>query len=71
MIYLRIKELLDSRDITQKQLAEMTGIRTATINAIYRDTPTTINKEHISKIMQALDVEDITQVIEYKKEDNA
>lgn len=71
MLHLRIQEIINSRDITQKQLAEMTGIRAASINAICRDSQSSINKDHLTKIMVALGIDDISQVIEYEKEDRA
>jgi putative transcriptional regulator len=65
---LRVKlaEVLHSRDLTQKQLAEMTGIRTAAISELYNNQRTSINKEHIEKIAQALNITDINELIEFK-----
>ena len=67
IIKLKIKELLEQRNITQKRLAQMAGIRESTISDIVRGTRTVINFEHLSKIAEALDVEDISQLIDFDK----
>lgn len=66
-IKLKIKELLEQRNITQKRLAQMAGIRESTISDIVRGTRTVINFEHLSKIAEALDIEDISQLIDFDK----
>lgn len=66
-IRVRIKEIIASRsDMTQKKLAEMTGLREATISAICRDNNTSINRDHLVLIMQALNISDISDVIVYE-----
>ena len=51
--------------MSQIELARKTGIRPATINAIYNETIDRINLEHLSKICEVLDckVEDLLQYI--------
>lgn len=66
-IELRIKQLISEKEITQKHLAEMTGIRESTISDIVRGTRTVMNFEHIAKIADALDIDDIRDLIELKK----
>ena len=63
-VRIRLKELLDERDIKQKQLAEMTGIRESTISDIVRGSRTVINYEHLAKIAEALEIKDIRDIIE-------
>ena len=58
-VKLRIKELLEEKGITQKKLAEISGVRESTISDIVRGTRTVINFEHLAKIATALDVSDI------------
>lgn len=41
-IHIRLKEILDSRNITQKELAKMANIRESTISDICRGTRTVI-----------------------------
>ena len=53
-VKLKVKELLEERNITQKKLAQISGIRESTISDIVRGTRTVINFEHLSKIAEAL-----------------
>ena len=48
-VKLKVKELLEERNITQKKLAQISGIRESTISDIVRGTRTVINFEHLSK----------------------
>lgn len=66
-IKLKVKELLEDRNITQKKLAQMSGIRESTISDIVRGTRTVINFEHLSKIASALEVDDIRNLINFEE----
>lgn len=66
-IELRLKDLLAKQNMTQKTLAEKTGIRESTISDITRGSRTVMNFEHISKIADALNIDDIRELIELKK----
>ena len=57
IVKLKIKETIEERGITQKKLAEMSGIRESTISDIVRGTRTVINFEHLSKIAEALEID--------------
>lgn len=61
-----MKEALESRKLSQKKLAEMSGIRESTISDIVRGTRTVINFEHLSKIAEALEVTDIRELIDFE-----
>ena len=65
-VKLKVKEAIEKRGITQKKLADMAGIRESTISDIVRGTRTVINFEHLSKIAEALEIEDITELIDFK-----
>lgn len=65
VIRLKLKEVLESRGITQKELSSITGINEATISSMCRDTGTSINKNRLAKIMDALGVKEISEIIEY------
>lgn len=67
-IKLKIKELLQERNIAQKKLAQMAGIRESTISDIVRGTRTVINFEHLSKIAEALEIDEISQLIDFEEE---
>ena len=66
-IHIRLKEILDSRNITQKELAKMANIRESTISDICRGTRTVMNFEHIAKIAEVLKITDISDLIELTK----
>ena len=66
-IKLKVKDLIEVRGITQKKLAQMSGIRESTISDIVRGTRTVINFEHLSKIAEALEVTDISQLIYFEQ----
>jgi putative transcriptional regulator len=63
VVKLRIKEQLDKRGMQQKELAEITKIRPATINDLYHDRSKQIPREVIEKIANALDIDDINELI--------
>lgn len=66
VVKLKVKEALDKRELSQKKLAEMSGIRESTISDIVRGTRTVINFEHISKIAEALKITDIRELIDFE-----
>jgi transcriptional regulator with XRE-family HTH domain len=66
VVKLKVKEAIEERGITQKKLAEMSGIRESTISDIVRGTRTVINFEHLSKIAEALEVTDIRELIDFE-----
>lgn len=61
-----MKDALDKRELSQKKLAEMSGIRESTISDIVRGTRTVINFEHLSKIAEALEITDIRELIDFE-----
>ena len=66
-VKLKVKELLEERNITQKKLAQISGIRESTISDIVRGTRTVINFEHLSKIAEALEIDNISQLIDFER----
>lgn len=65
-VKIKIKDLLEQRGISQKKLAEIAGLRESTISDIVRGTRTVINFEHLSKIATALDINDISDLIDFE-----
>ena len=61
VVKLKVKDALDKRELSQKRLAEMSGIRESTISDIVRGTRTVINFEHLSKIAEAWEITDIRE----------
>lgn len=67
-IILNVQTLIDERGWTQKQLAEKTGIRRAAISEICNNMRTSINREHLEKIAEVLELKDIKELIELRVE---
>ncbi|MEK4058745.1 MULTISPECIES: helix-turn-helix domain-containing protein [Paenibacillus] len=62
-ITIKVQELLDERGMSQKSLAEKTGIRKAAISEICNNMRTSINREHLEKIVLALGLTSIEQLM--------
>lgn len=58
----RLKVLLAERDMSQKDLAEKTGLTTRLISEIANNKVKMYPKEAIEKIMVALDVKDMNEL---------
>ncbi|APZ82655.1 hypothetical protein Goe27_01990 [Bacillus phage vB_BsuM-Goe27] len=63
-IHVKIKEVLESKGMAQKDLAEMTGIRAAAISEMAQGARTVINKSHLTKIMDALNITRLEDILE-------
>lgn len=66
VVKLKVKDALEKRELSQKRLADMSGIRESTISDIVRGTRTVINFEHLSKIAEALEITDIRELIDFE-----
>ncbi|QIA28612.1 Cro/C1-type protein [Phage f2b1] len=64
----KLKEALEKADMTQSELAELTGLRRATISEIAQNSRTVMNKSHLAKIMDALDIVELEDILELKVE---
>jgi putative transcriptional regulator len=65
VIKIRVSDLLGSRKMTQRELSRRTGIRPATISALYHETAKRIELAHIEALCRALDCQpaDLIQLI--------
>ncbi|QDP42970.1 Cro/C1-type protein [Bacillus phage vB_BmeM-Goe8] len=61
---IKLKEALEEANMNQSELAELTGLRRATISEIAQNSRTVMNKSHLGKIMDALDLKDINDILE-------
>jgi putative transcriptional regulator len=68
MIRLKLDEILYDKRVTVNQLSKLTGIRWNTINDLAGNTARHWSPENLEKIMEALGIERIEDMIEYKKE---
>jgi putative transcriptional regulator len=66
---LKIKDALEKADMTQKELAQATGLREATISEMGQNARTVINKVHLAKIMDALDLTELSDILELTVEE--
>ncbi|MGM7723753.1 helix-turn-helix domain-containing protein [Metabacillus sp. Hm71] len=62
-IEFHIRERMHERNITQMELAEMTGIRQPSISRWVRGEVTRIEVSHLLKIAAALGISDINELI--------
>jgi transcriptional regulator with XRE-family HTH domain len=69
-MYIKVQELLKDRGWTQKELALMTGLRTAAVSEICNNLRTSINREHLEKIADAFGLTDIHDLIEFRNEEH-
>lgn len=63
VVELYIKDAIRKRGLTQQQLAEMTKIRPAAISLLCRGYVERLNLDHIARIANALDVQDINELV--------
>ncbi|MEH7116945.1 helix-turn-helix transcriptional regulator [Neobacillus vireti] len=67
MFRMKLREVLERKGISQKELAEATGLREATISELVNDSRSAYNKKHILAIMEALKIEDLNEILEVIK----
>ena len=60
----KLKKVLEDRGITQKQLAEMTGLRPNAISELVNNSRQTVNREQVKKIMEALNINSYDDIFE-------
>lgn len=68
-IKMKLKKILEEKGMSQKELSEKTNIRESTISDIVRENKTVINYEHLSKISEALEIQNISEIIDFEKND--
>jgi DNA-binding Xre family transcriptional regulator len=69
-IELRIKEAITSRDLNQKTLAELTGIRPTAISMLARGNVERLTIDHLERIANALEIKDINELLTLTESDN-
>ncbi|MFS1518535.1 helix-turn-helix domain-containing protein [Bacillus sp. SCS-151] len=58
-----LKQVLEAKNMEQKDLSKMTGIREATISEMCRDINKMFSRNVLNKIVNALDITDINELI--------
>lgn len=69
-IKLRIKVLLAERDMTQKDLAEITGLSTRLVSDLANNKTKLYSKDALEKIIKAFDISDINELFKIEPGDN-
>jgi putative transcriptional regulator len=64
---MKLRHVLDRKGVSQKELALKTGLREATISEIINDTRSAYNKVHLLKIMKALNITDLSEILEVRE----
>lgn len=67
MIKLTLKEYLEEKKIPIQFIHEVTGIRYATLIDIIHRRRDSINLEYLGKIMEAINISDISLILEKKR----
>lgn len=71
VVVLRIGEAIKKRGLTQKEVAEMTGIRPAAISQLARGFVDRLTLDHLARIADALNISDIRELITLQLESEA
>lgn len=64
-----LRQLLQERGITQKELSKLAAMREATVSKLSRGFVDRVELEHISKIANALGITDISEIIKLVEDD--
>lgn len=65
-IVIKIDDLLKDRNVTQKDLAQMTGMRVGTVSEIVNGKGISFNKVQLLSIMVALRITDFSEIFELR-----
>ncbi|WP_222850478.1 helix-turn-helix domain-containing protein [Paenibacillus tengchongensis] len=66
-VRVKVEEVLRERGITQTELAGMAKMRQASISELSNNMRNSINREHLAKIADALEIDDISELLEIVK----
>ena len=64
VVKIKLKEILTERNMTQSELAKLSNLSETVISIFARGQGNSINKEYLSKIASALNIEDIRKLLE-------
>ncbi len=68
MVRLKLEELMHERGMNPRQLSNLTGIRWNTVDDMAKNKAKHWSPDNINKIMAVLELTDISDLIEYKEE---
>ncbi len=67
-INIKLKSVLQQKNMTQKELSIKSKVRQAAISELCRNERKEINLEQIERIANALEIDDIRELIDIEKE---
>lgn len=67
MISLRINEILKEKELTQKDICLISGLRPTTVSEMCRGVRTAINLRHLETLMDALEIDDFNEILRKDK----
>lgn len=68
MLRLKLREIMFEKRWNTRQLSEATGIRWNSIDDMIENKAKRWTVENLEKIMEVLDIKDVSELIEYKKD---
>ncbi|PZT54340.1 MULTISPECIES: helix-turn-helix domain-containing protein [Paenibacillus] len=66
-VKIKLKEVLKQRNLTQKQLESMSGVSQARISKLAKADRQEVNLDMLTKIAAALDIKDISELIQFEE----
>lgn len=66
-IVIKLRDLLRQRGMTQKELAQKSELREATISELVNSERRVLNKEHLTKIAEVLEIKDIRELVDFEE----
>lgn len=70
MIKIKISQLLSEHKMTQRELAQMTGIRPNTISMLYHETIKRLDIDMINTLCKTFNITNMNDLMEYLPDDN-
>ncbi|MCR4352135.1 helix-turn-helix transcriptional regulator [Bacillus pumilus] len=65
-LYVKLDDLLAEIGMTKKELAEKAGLRPNVISELSQQQRTTVNRSHIGKICEVLEIRDMNKLFEVR-----
>jgi putative transcriptional regulator len=68
ILKVRLKEILQERGMTQKELSELSGLRPNTISELAKNIRESINRKHLGKIAETLNIKDPNELLYFEED---
>lgn len=68
-LQVKLKQLLENRGMTQKELAERTGLKPSVISELVNNQRSSINRNYIELVAKELNVKDIRDLVDLEKDE--